>query len=124
MHWTEIGERHVGHVVVLDLRGHLTLSEEDKRLMPCVSELLAEGHRHFLLNLGHVSYIDSPGIGEIVGAFTRVTRAGGTLTLCEPSARVRDVLEATNLDSVLQMFDTEQAAIEHMGPLGKGTGRD
>ena len=114
MHWTEINERHVGKVVVLDLRGHLTLSEEDKRLMPCVTELLGEGHATFLLNLGHVSYIDSPGIGEIVGAFTRVARAGGRRTICEPSPRVRDVLEATNLDTVLQMFDTEQAAIDEL----------
>jgi anti-sigma B factor antagonist len=114
VYWTEITERRVGDVTILELRGHLTLADDDKRLMRRVAALLAEGSRTLLLNLHHVSYIDSPGIGEIVGAFTRASRAGGTLRICEISPRVREVLEATNLDSVLEIFDSEEQALRTM----------
>jgi anti-sigma B factor antagonist len=114
MHWTEITQRLAGSIVVLDLRGVLTLSEEDRQLLPAIAELIERGRRAFLLNLQHLSYIDSPGIGEIVGAYTRVTRAGGTLKLCHASPRIAEVLRATNLDGVLEIFDDEASALRVM----------
>ena len=113
MHWTEISERRAeGGVVILHLRGHLTLSEEDKRLIPAIAALLDDGCRSLLLNLGQLAFIDSQGIGEIVGAYTRMTRQGGALKLCEVSPRVREVLRATNLDALLEMFETEVEALQ------------
>jgi anti-sigma B factor antagonist len=114
MHWTEITQRLSGPIVVMDLRGVLTLSEEDRRLLPAIAGLIDQGRRAFLLNLQHLSYIDSPGIGEIVGAYTRVTRQGGTLKLCNASPRVMEVLRATNLDGVLESFDDEAGALRAM----------
>jgi anti-sigma B factor antagonist len=114
MHWTEISERRTGPIVIFDLRGHLTLSDEDKRLTPRIGALLEDGCRSLLLNLRHLGFVDSQGIGEIVGAYTRMTRLGGRLALCEASPRIRDVLQATNLDTVLEMFDTEGQAIAAM----------
>jgi anti-sigma B factor antagonist len=111
MHWTEVVDRRVGNVIVLDLKGHLTLAEEERGLMRHIRELLDDGARAFVLNLRHVSYIDSPGIGEIVGAYTRVTRMGGTLRICEASPRVIDVLRATMLDSVLEVYEREADAL-------------
>jgi anti-sigma B factor antagonist len=114
MHWTEISDRRVHGVVILDLRGYLTLSEEDMKLMPRVSALIDEGCRSLLLNLRHLAFIDSPGIGEIVGAYTRATRRGSRFALCEASPRIREVLQATSLDGVLETFDTEAEAIAAM----------
>jgi len=114
MHWTEITPRFFGALVVLDLRGVLTLAEEDRRLLPAIAGMLERGSRAFLLNLQHVSYIDSQGIGEIIGAYTRVTRQGGTLKLCNVSPRVTEVLRATNLDGVLESFDDEARALRDM----------
>ena len=115
MHWIEISERRVHGVVILDLRGCLTLSEEDKRLMPRVAALLEDGCRSVLLNLRHLAFIDSPGIGEIVGAYTRATRLGARFALCEAAPRIREVLQATNLDAVLETFDTQEDALRRMG---------
>ena len=50
-------------------------------------ELVGQGQRKILLNLGDVDYIDSSGIGELVGAYTTVRSASGELKLCtSPSA--------------------------------------
>jgi anti-sigma B factor antagonist len=76
MHWTEIVERQSGDVLIFDLHGQMTLSgEEPPRLLLEIRRAVTAGWRTVLLNLTQVSYVDSTGIGEIVGAYTRVPRA-------------------------------------------------
>jgi anti-sigma B factor antagonist len=116
MHWTEIAERQVGDVTILEVRGYMTLSESESLLFRRVSELNAEEHRHVVLNLRHVSYIDSVGIGEIVRTFLHLTQRGGMLTVCDVSPRTREVLETTHLDTVIRMFESEEDAVEAARP--------
>src|SRR5262245_61367031 len=77
MHWTQIAQRNAGGVVILDLAGQMTLTgEEEARLLGHIRAVVDAGYKHVLLNLATVSYVDSTGIGEIVGAYTRVARHG------------------------------------------------
>jgi anti-sigma B factor antagonist len=113
MHWTEIARRTVGGVAVLDLRGEMTLSgDEDLRLLHQIQRVLDDGFIHIIVNLASVAYLDSTGVGEIVGAYTRVLRSGGMLKLCCVSARTEELLRAANIDSVVHWFATESAAVE------------
>ena len=99
--------------MVLDLRGQMTLSgDEEFRLLHQIQRVLDEGFRHVVVNLASVAYLDSTGVGEIVGAYTRVLRAGGMLKLCCVSARTEDLLRAASIDSVVNWFATESAAVE------------
>ena len=111
MHWTEITERTAGDVVIVDVRGQMTLSEPDSSLFHYVSTLIAGGRRLVVLNLQHVSYIDSVGIGEIVRSFIHLGQCGGMLRLCAVSPRTREVLEATHLDTILQPVESEDEAV-------------
>jgi anti-sigma B factor antagonist len=112
MHWTEITERRAGDITVLDLEGQMTLSgEEEPRLLRQIRRVVENGHRDVLLNLTHVSYVDSTGIGEIVGAYTRVVREGGTLKLCGVSSRIQELLDTTNIGTVIESFADEAAAL-------------
>lgn len=116
MHWTEIVERQSGDVVIFDLHGQMTLSgEEAPRLLLAIRRVVTDGCRKVLLNLAHVSYVDSTGIGEIVGAYTRVARAGGTLSLIGVSARIQELLDTTNLDTIVASFPDEPAALNALG---------
>ena len=112
MYWTQIDERVVGDVVILDLRGRLTVAEESEPAADTVRRLLSEGRTKILLNLAHVPFIDSLGIGDIVRSFTAAKRAGGTLRLCAVNDRVRGVLQATQLISVIDSFESEQSGLE------------
>jgi anti-anti-sigma factor len=119
MHWTDIGERLVGDVVVLDVRGHMTLSDTEASLFSYASRLADEGHRLIVLNLQHVAYIDSVGIGEIVRTFLHLGHRGGAMAVCAVSPRTREVLLATRLDTVIKMFDTEEKAVAAVSPAAK-----
>ena len=55
------------------------------------------------------------GIGEIVGAYTRVTRAGGRLGLFGVSSRIQELLDTTNLDTIVASFPDEPAALAALG---------
>jgi len=113
MHWTDIAQRQAGTVTILDLQGQMTLSgEEEARLLRAIRQLETAGSRQVLLNLSEVSYVDRTGIGEIVGAYTRVVRKGGMLKLCGLSGRTQELLDTTNIGSVIESFANEAEALE------------
>lgn len=112
MHWTHIEDRMTGDVVVLDVKGHMTLAEPESLLFAYVTRLMQEaGRRKFVVNLRHLTFIDSVGVGEIVRSYTHLARHGGMLKLCDVGPRVREVLEVTHLDSIIRMYDAEADAL-------------
>jgi anti-sigma B factor antagonist len=76
---------------------------------------LEAGTRDLLINLADVSTIDSSGIGELVSAYTTVTNRGGSLKLLNLPAKVRDILQITQLVTVFDIFDDEVDAIASFG---------
>lgn len=112
MHWTHISDRLAGDVVVIDVKGHMTLAEPESLLFRYVTRMMQEdGRRKFLVNLRHLAFIDSVGIGEIVRSYTHLARHGGVLKLCAVGPRVREVIEVTHLDTIIRMFETEEEAL-------------
>ena len=107
----QIEERRVGSVIILDAKGKLTLGDGDVLLKDKIHSLVQQGHKHVVLNLGDVPYIDSAGIGEIVGSYTTISRAGGSLKLLNLTKRIHDLLAITKLLTVFETFTTEDEAV-------------
>lgn len=107
-----IHAREVGQVTILDIRGRITLGDEIGQLRDAVRNLVAEGNKRIILNLEHVDYIDSSGVGELVGCFTTVRNAGGELKLLKLSKKVHDVLNVTKLYTVFDIRDDEFHAVK------------
>ncbi len=103
--------RQVGDVTVIDAAGRITLGEGASTFREKIRELISDGKKKILLNLGEVSYIDSSGIGEMVSGFTSVTNNGGQLKLVGLSKRVKDLLQITKLYTVFEAFDDEAEAV-------------
>jgi anti-sigma B factor antagonist len=66
-----------------------------------------EGNKNILLNMANVSYIDSTGVGALVGSFTTIRNQGGQMKLTNLSDRVRDILLVTKLLTVFDVYDNE-----------------
>jgi anti-sigma B factor antagonist len=103
--------RHVKDITIVDLSGQIKLGEDSSLLRSTVSDLVRKGDKKILLNLGDTSYIDSSGIGELVGSFTSVRKQGGELKLLNLTKKVRDLLQITKLYTVFHILDDEAAAI-------------
>ncbi len=65
-----------------------------------------------VVDLGEVSFLDSTGIGVLVGALKRAREKGGALGFCGVKGRVRRVFEVTGLVSALPIFESCDAALE------------
>jgi anti-sigma B factor antagonist len=90
-----------GNVRLLHLTGRLTADRHDERLPVVVQRLVDQGARVIVLNFGHVSYMDSTCLGELIGARRRVERCGGRLTMINVPPRVRRLLKLSRLTEVL-----------------------
>ncbi|MGH9140382.1 MAG: STAS domain-containing protein [Vicinamibacterales bacterium] len=115
----QIEERIVGDVVVLDLKGKITLGEGDELLKDKVNSLVNQGHRKIVLNLADVPYIDSAGLGEVVRTYTTVSRQGGSLKLLNLTKRITDLLSITKLLTVFETFDSENEAVRSFSASAK-----
>jgi anti-sigma B factor antagonist len=107
----QIEQRSVGDVVILDMKGKITLGEGDELLKDKVNSLVNQGHKKIVLNLEAVPYIDSAGLGEIVRTYTTVSRQGGSLKLLHLTKRITDLLSTTKLLTVFETFESEGDAV-------------
>jgi anti-sigma B factor antagonist len=108
----QISERTSGEVVILDVKGRITLGDGDELLKDKVNQLVAAGKKKIILNLADVPYVDSAGLGEIVRTYTTVSRQGGSLKLLNLTKRISDLLAITKLLTVFETFDAEPEAIK------------
>ena len=103
--------RQVDGVTIVDCSGRITLGEGSVILRDTVKDLLSKGNKKIVLNLGDVNYIDSSGLGELVGAYTTAKNQGATLKLLNLTKKVKDVLQLTKLYTVFDIYDDEASAI-------------
>ncbi|HET8674620.1 MAG TPA: STAS domain-containing protein [Blastocatellia bacterium] len=112
----DIKERVVEGVSVLDISGKIVLGEGDIQVKDRIKDLLADGQRSILLNLGDVSYMDSAGLGALISAYTTVKREGGQLKLVNLTKRIKDLLAITKLITVFDTYENENDAIGSYKP--------
>ncbi|HXN72107.1 MAG TPA: STAS domain-containing protein [Candidatus Acidoferrales bacterium] len=105
-------------VTILDLRGRLSLGEavafgpgSGLILSETVKELAKKGKKNILLNLAGVTYVDSSGVGQLVGAMTSARNQGVSLKLLRPNKQVLDLLKLSKLDTVFNIFEDEATAV-------------
>ena len=107
-----IERRTVGDVVVLSISGDIAMNGAGTNLVADqVRRLLQAGHNRLVLDLGHVRYVDSAGLGELVHAFAAVRTRGGAMKLLNVTKGLTDLLVLTRLLTVFDCFDREAEAL-------------
>jgi anti-sigma B factor antagonist len=107
----DVSTRTIADVAVVDLKGRMTLGEGTRLFHEHLQRLLSEGETRIVLNCRELSYIDSSGLGEIVGAYTAVRRRGGTLVLAALAKKIEDLLMLEKLLTVFVVADTIEEAV-------------
>ena len=105
-------KRHIGSVIIVDIRGRIVLGEESTSLSKLLRELLNKGHNHILLNLADVNCIDSAGFAYLIGSLASVRKRRGDLKLLNPSDSVRAVMELSKLLTVFEVGEDEASAVK------------
>ena len=111
-----MSERTVEGISILDLQGRLIAGEAAGAVRERTHELANGEARNVILNMKGVDYIDSSGLGTLVGAHSTLSKAGGGLALMHLSNRSAELLILTKLATVFRIFDDEKAAVDSFFP--------
>ena len=110
-----IKTRRTGSVAIVDLSGKITMGENTGILRDELRSLASQGSKNILLNMKDVSYVDSAGLGELVGAYTTAANQGGSVKLLHPQGKMKDLLQITKLHTVFPTFEDEQQGVGSFG---------
>jgi len=107
----KINIRETADAAILDISGRITLGDGLGELRDSIKEALAGDQKNILLNLAEVSYIDSSGLGQLIGSYASITSRGGQMKLLNLQKRVTDLLQITKLLTVFETYTNEAAAL-------------
>jgi len=112
-----IVQRALGDVMVLSVMGDITITGSGTTpLADVVRDVLDRGRSRLILDLTHVKYMDSAGLGELVQALSAARNRGGALKLLHVTKRLNDLLVMTKLLTVFDCYDEEAAAVASFAP--------
>jgi anti-sigma B factor antagonist len=103
--------REVKDVVIVDMAGRLAAGDGVTALRTTVRQLIDQGKRKFLLNLGDVSYIDSSALGELIHIYTSLRSLQGDVKLLNLTKTAKDLMQMTKLLTVFDTYDDEAKAL-------------
>ncbi len=102
----------------VDQGTHVVLTPEGKfnlvaapALKARIDDLVADGKAHLVVDLHAVDFIDSSGLGALIGGLKSARQRGGDLRIAAPGDQVRAVLKLTNLDRILSPYPTVDDAL-------------
>jgi len=107
----KITMRETADATILDLSGRVTLGEGLGDLRDSIREALSGTRKNIVLNLGEVSYIDSSGLGQLIGSYASVRERGGQMKLVNLQKKVVDLMQITKLLTVFETYNSETAAL-------------
>jgi anti-anti-sigma factor len=105
-----INERNVDGVVILAVQRNLK-GEGEASLRVRIDELMRSGQRQILIDLKSLPNMDSTELGRLIRCHLAVRQAGGRVRLCNLSEKVRTLMKLTRLDTVLDLYNTEEEAL-------------
>lgn len=111
----QIDTRTIDGLTVVDASGQMMVGNEGETLSQRVKKLAAEGKSKFIVSFSGLTFIDSWGVGELVSSFSTAKKAGGTLKLAGATGHVAEVLRIVRVTTIIEPFDTVEAAAKSFG---------
>lgn len=108
----EITQREMNGIYLLALRGRLALGQESSGFRTAVDNLLSAGATRIVINLEHVRYVDSAGLGTLIEMHRKAKAKGGHMKLSNLGPNLKQALEISRLLPLFETCATEAAAIE------------
>lgn len=108
----DILQRRSGNVVILDIHGAISLGESKEKFARVMDTLFEQLGVNVLVNFEGINYLDSTGIGELIGYMNKFTENNRHLKILRPQERIRKLLKITKLDSVFEIYEDEKEALK------------
>lgn len=99
---------------VLDIEGEIDVYTSPQLKLDIV-KLAESGIKTLVINLSKVEYLDSTGLGVLIGGLKRLREAGGNMIIVGPSMRILRIFEITGIDKIFGIYVTEAEAAAKEG---------
>ena len=103
------------HVLCIRLVGELDHHSADKLRAQVMDTLDNHLIKHILLNLGELEFMDSSGLGVILGRYKEITSIGGQIVVCSISPPVKRLFDMSGMFKIIRLEDDEVAALHRLG---------
>ncbi|WP_100331470.1 anti-sigma F factor antagonist [Bacillus xiapuensis] len=105
----------VDHILCLRLIGELDHHTAESLREQASEAIEGEEIRHIVLNLGDLTFMDSSGLGVILGRYKHIKQKNGEMVVCAISPAVKRLFEMSGLFKIVRMETSEQQALERLG---------
>lgn len=108
-----IRNRH-NDVTTLDIQGVIKLGESAREFSSYLDKVLNDESGPVLINFEGINYMDSTGLGELIGYLQKFEDRQRKMALLRPNHRILALLKITRLDTVFKIFDEREAALAYL----------
>jgi anti-sigma B factor antagonist len=106
-----VEKRHLDGFTLLSVEGVIKLGESAQFFAQTLERTLSDDLGHVIIDFSKINFIDSTGIGELVGYLGRFRNSKRELILVNPSDRIRKLLQVARLDALFPTYDSVEAAL-------------
>ena len=108
-----IEKRSRGKVTILDIEGAIKLGESAEFFSQALDNVLRKEKTNVVINFSGINYIDSTGMGELIGYLSKFSGENRQVVLVNPSGRMLRLLQVVRLDKVFKLFPDEDSAVTY-----------
>ncbi|MEX0638872.1 MAG: STAS domain-containing protein [Balneolaceae bacterium] len=97
--------------VVIEFKGNVMGGPDAVKLNETLHELIDEGKKNVVVNLSKVGFMNSSGLGMLIGALTTTRKAGGDLRIANATDKIESLLVITKLITVFKHYKSLDEAV-------------
>ncbi|MCL5028382.1 MAG: STAS domain-containing protein [Bacteroidetes bacterium] len=103
------------NAVVIELKGNVMGGDDTKEFNELLHKVLDEGKKNVVVDLSEVKFMNSSGLGMLIGGLTTMKKGNGTLKLARTTDKIESLLVITKLSTIFESFETVEDAIKSFG---------
>jgi anti-sigma B factor antagonist len=101
-------------IIIYKLEGEIIDKSQTVELTEQINNMISSGKKNIVLELSGLRYMNSSGLNVLVGILTKARNAGGEVLVCNISAKVRELLVVTKLDTIFHILPSVEEAIKKL----------
>jgi anti-sigma B factor antagonist len=106
----KVNERY--EAVVIELKGNVMGGDDTKDFNELLHKLIDEGKKNIIVDLAEVKFMNSSGLGMMIGGLTTVKKAGGSLKLARVTEKIESLLIITKLVTIFEFYENVEDAVK------------
>lgn len=101
--------------IIIEFKGKIMGGPDAEKFRDDLHKLIEEDKKEVVVDLGKVSFMNSSGLGLLIGGLTTMKNAGGDLKICRADKKIESLLVVTQLISVFDHYRTLDEAVAAYG---------